>query len=332
MLSAAVTVWLVGVVFWLVFHKIQSSTSTSPVVGGWPLLGCLIPFATQGAAFISSCRLQYGDMFQLCLPGQKIVFLFHPDAIQAFFQSPDSKISFRLAVERFTQRVFGLPSKDFFPQHMAMLDALRGLLTPLHLHELAKVQLAAMEEAADVVLPCEGEVELMEAVNQILTPAAIKMLFGSAFLEEHGPENVLRAFATFESGFELAASPVPHWLQRGWCKSRAWLLSAFRQSLAEGHFRGQLVDQLLQQVPMPEHAVPHVLLAVLWASLANTIPATFWTLAYLLQPEQWHQLAEVQQLLSQLGNNLQQPVSEAHAHLIQAGCFTTQYKAWGLRQ
>ncbi|KAK9852608.1 hypothetical protein WJX84_003407 [Apatococcus fuscideae] len=175
-----------------VSHTFRVSTSTSPVVGGWPLLGCLIPFATQGAAFISSCRLQYGDMFQLCLPGQKIVFLFHPDAIQAFFQSPDSKISFRLAVERFTQR------------------------------------LAAMEEAADVVLPCEGEVELMEAVNQILTPAAIKMLFGSAFLEEHGPENVLRAFATFESGFELAASPVPHWLQRGWCKSRAWLLSAFR--------------------------------------------------------------------------------------------------------
>lgn len=63
-----------------------------------------------------------------------------------------------MAVERFTQRVFGLPSKDFFPQHMAMLDALRGLLTPVHLQRLAKVQLAAMEAAADLALPSEGEV------------------------------------------------------------------------------------------------------------------------------------------------------------------------------
>ena len=68
----------------------------------------------------------------------------------------------------------------------------------------------------------------MEAVNQILTPAAIKMLFGAAFLDRHGPRHVLTAFATFESGFELAASPVPHWLQRSWCSSRAQLLCAFR--------------------------------------------------------------------------------------------------------
>ena len=89
---------------------------------------------------------------------------------------------------------------------------------------------------------CNMQVELMGAVNQILTPAAIEMLFGAAFLKRHssrgvpqeasfkrhGQADVLTAFATFESGFELAASPVPHWLQPTWCTSRAWLLSAFR--------------------------------------------------------------------------------------------------------
>ena len=67
----------------------------------------------------------------------------------------------RLAVERFTHRVFGLPSKDFFPQHMAMLDALRGLLTPQHMHGLAQVQLAAMRDAADTILPAHGEVGIL---------------------------------------------------------------------------------------------------------------------------------------------------------------------------
>ena len=41
---------------------------------------------------------------------------------------------------------------------MAMLDALRGLLTPVHLHQLATVQMAAMEAAADLALPSDGEV------------------------------------------------------------------------------------------------------------------------------------------------------------------------------
>ena len=70
----------------------------------------------------------------------------------------ESMLDGRLAVERFTQRVFKLPSKDFFPQHMALLDALRSLLHPGHLQELADIQLAAMRHEADAVLPAAGEV------------------------------------------------------------------------------------------------------------------------------------------------------------------------------
>ena len=55
---------------------------------------------------------------------------------------------------------------------------------------------------------------------------------------------------------------------------------------------------------------------------ANTVPATFWTLAYLLQPKQAHHLAEVQQLLGQSPDGLHQSDSKAEAHLIQAGQLT----------
>ncbi|KAK9866545.1 hypothetical protein WJX84_008214 [Apatococcus fuscideae] len=303
MLVALFTLGLLGLAPWLISNHRLASNNT-PTVASWPVFGSILPFATRGASFIHVCRLKYGDAFRLRLPGQSVVFLFHPKAIQVFFQSPDSEISFRLAVERFTNRVFGLPSKDFYPQHMAMLDALRGLLTPQHMHGLAQVQLAAMRDAADAILPAHGEVDLMETVSQVLTPAAIRMLFGAAFLERHGTQAVLRAFATFESGFELAASPVPHWLQPGWRRARAWLLSALRQSLACGDLEGQVVGQLLHQVPMPQQATPHILLAVLWASLANTVPATFWTLAYLLQPEHAHHMEDVQRLIT--GNGADQ--------------------------
>ena len=44
-----------------------------------------------------------------------------------------------------------------------------------------------------------------------------------------------------------------------------------RQSIAAGDFDGQVVGRLLRQVPMPQPAVPHVLLAVLWASLVSIL-------------------------------------------------------------
>ncbi len=44
----------------------------------------------------------------------------------------------RPAVEQFTQRVFGLPSKHFFPQHETMLRTLRSLLGPDDLPDLAR--------------------------------------------------------------------------------------------------------------------------------------------------------------------------------------------------
>ena len=36
---------------------------------------------------------------------------------------------------------------------------------------------------------------------------------------------------------------------------------------------------------MRDSLAPHVMLAVMWAALANTVPAAFWAVAFLLQPK-----------------------------------------------
>ncbi len=48
-------------------------------------------------------------------------------------------------MEQFTQRVFGLPSREFFPRHADVLVALRHLLVPAALREHA-AQLAALAD------------------------------------------------------------------------------------------------------------------------------------------------------------------------------------------
>ncbi|KAL3148124.1 hypothetical protein ABBQ38_014405 [Trebouxia sp. C0009 RCD-2024] len=132
------------------------------------------------------------------------------------------------------------------------------------------------------------EVDLMCCIKQILFPAALESIFGAAFLQHHGSRPLQIAFFAFEEGFELAASPVPHFLQPSFCQGRRALLEAFRISWAEGHFEGTVVGHLLEGAPELHCIAPNVLLALLWASLANTIPATFWSLAFLLLPDNAH--------------------------------------------
>ena len=72
------------------------------------------------------------------------------------------------------------------------------------------------------------QADLMSCIKKILFPAALESLFGSTFLRHHGSEHLQKAFFAFEEGFELAASPVPHFLQPPFCKGRRALLEAFR--------------------------------------------------------------------------------------------------------
>lgn len=68
----------------------------------------------------------------------------------------------------------------------------------------------------------------MTMVKDILFPSAVESLFGVQFLQHHSSNHLQQAFFAFEAGFELAASPVPHWLQRKFCRAKQDLLEAFR--------------------------------------------------------------------------------------------------------
>lgn len=57
---------------------------------------------------------------------------------------------------------------------------------------------------------------------------AVSTIFGEEFVKRVG-EGTLRAhFQTFESGFELAASPLPLLFQPAFCRARGALLAALR--------------------------------------------------------------------------------------------------------
>lgn len=76
--------------------------------------------------------------------------------------------------------------------------------------------------------PGAMQLELFGAVKDTLFDASVQTLFGAPFVNHHGCAPLQKAFYEFEEGFEMAASPVPHFLQPTFCKARTTLLAALR--------------------------------------------------------------------------------------------------------
>jgi hypothetical protein len=77
----------------------------------------------------------------------------------------------------------------------------------------------------------------------------------------------------------------------------------------------------MQACGLPEQYVPNMLLAVLWASQANAVPAAFWSLGFLLLPENRRHLQAVVQEAQQAataGTDTPEPAADnaqlSHAH------------------
>uniref|UniRef100_A0A7S0VC43 Cytochrome P450 n=1 Tax=Polytomella parva TaxID=51329 RepID=A0A7S0VC43_9CHLO len=280
----------------------------APQVPGVPILGNVIGLARYGVSFLGACRETWGDVFTLNLGNQKMTFLCEPKMIEHFFKAPDSEITFRPAVEQFTQRVFGLPSQTFFPVHSAVLSALRNLLVPGKLADISeKVASLAFaflrndspSSSSHVASPAPQN--LFHFIRHWVFCVGVEVLFGSEFLHKgpHGSVAALAAeFWIFEEGFELAASPLPHLLQPRWIRARARLLTWLSHAYKDGQFDGTPVGDLVKDTEgLADEIAPNMILALLWASQANTAGATFWLAARLALPQE---AARRRQILDEL--------------------------------
>ncbi|KAL4517297.1 hypothetical protein Ndes2526B_g00518 [Nannochloris sp. 'desiccata'] len=299
----------------------NSTVRPPPCVVGLPLLGNALPLGKEGANFLYKCWKRYGDAFTLHAAGQKMTFLFSPHSLVHYLRAPETELSFLPAVEQWTERVFGLPPAEFLPRHHLILSSTRNLvgrkgaenidqhaktLMPLLKKGISKWLMNADNDLDEKQQQHQQQhlstsnasawvkLELSEAIAKLVFSASVEALFGAAFLQRHGAGYLYPAFFEFEQCFELAASPIPHFLQPKFRIAREKLLKAITKSYLSGDFAGFMIGDLIQVSGMPPHAVPNMILAVLWASQANTVPTAFWTIGFLLLPE--HKSTYLQQI------------------------------------
>ncbi|XP_013085318.2 24-hydroxycholesterol 7-alpha-hydroxylase-like isoform X2 [Biomphalaria glabrata] len=264
-------------------------------VGQLPQAPRLKGTAIDSMSSSASKTRSLGPVYTLKVAGERMTFLTDAKDFHNFFQSTD--VDFQKAVQSSVQKIASVTEEAFFKNHTKIHDTVKGRLS-FHklppfcetLHSKFKEHLVGIKNQITIKNGCEFEAELNDLVRSTMYKSIMDNLFGDGVLPTHDEaafKEFEKNFLIFDEQFEYAAR-LPKIFLREWTKSKNWLLQMFTR----------VTKQCMQTIPadVESRSLLQTLIAVidddfspnwsmmmLWASLANAIPITFWTLCMIYQ-------------------------------------------------
>ncbi|XP_061176451.1 24-hydroxycholesterol 7-alpha-hydroxylase-like [Saccostrea echinata] len=292
-----------SIFYFFSYRKRLQNNKYPPSYEGWiPWLGCAFEFGVAPLGFIEKKRRELGPIFTLGVAGERLTFLTENEDFYHFFQS--SNVDFQRAVQDSVQNVASVSEESFMQNHTKIHDMLKGRLASSRLSEVTPHLLQQFKERILTVFGPEGESDLFNLVRKTMYAGVINNLFGDNTLpteEAEEFERLCKHFVIFDEQFEYGARLPPVFI-RDWSTAKQYLLSKFRAVVtkleSQGKNNNQTVLQTLISITDRPHA-PNYALLLLWASLANAVPLTFWALCLILSNK-----TVLQKLQSQIDDTL----------------------------
>ncbi|XP_070567755.1 24-hydroxycholesterol 7-alpha-hydroxylase-like [Ptychodera flava] len=293
---------------WHLLRRKQSDLP--PAISGWiPWLGCAIELGKAPLDFIKQCKTKHGSIFTIATTGQRLTFVTELEDFNHFFQS--SSVDFQQAVQDAVRHTSNIGEKHFFKSHTTIHDMMKGRLAPSNLHlycsKLCKNFNAQLNKMA-----ASGKDDLMFIVRRIMFTAVVNNLFGDDVLPttDEKIQELEDKFVKYDEDFEYG-SQLPEFVVKPWAECKHWLLSLFGgviQKLEKEFQKPDTEQTLLKSLydNVDREVAPNFSLLLLWASQANAIPITFWTLAFIFSDKE---------VLKSLGDEIESAVGDREGDL-----------------
>ncbi|XP_035630868.1 24-hydroxycholesterol 7-alpha-hydroxylase [Oncorhynchus keta] len=267
-----------------------------PCIKGWiPWFGVAFEFGKSPLTFISQARDKYGPVFTVVAAGKRLTFVTLHEDFRTFFMSKD--VDFEQAVQEPVHNTASISKESFYKFHPACNTLIKGRLTPGNVAQLTDHLCEEFNDHLET-LGDQGSGGLNELVRAVMYPAVMSNLLGkynspgSPFTMEQFKEK----FAIYDEGFEYG-SQLPDMFLREWASSKCWLLSLLGNMVVKAEDDETSSESgnrtLLQHLVtlITDKFLPNYGLLMLWASLANAIPITFWAVAFILSNPTVYQTA-----------------------------------------
>ncbi|XP_053107014.1 cytochrome P450 7A1 isoform X2 [Hemicordylus capensis] len=313
-------------------RKAKRRLSEPPLENGiLPYLGCALQFGANPLTFLKARQKKYGPIFTCRLAGKYVHFLTDPFSYHSVMQQGrhlDWK-KFHFAT---SAKAFGHRSID--PNDGNTTENIQQTFTrTLQGNALNSLSEAMMENLHYVMVQSNAlKMNSIDWVTDKLYEFCCRVMFESGFLTLFGAEfntghkkilsfdqevqrtlilNALENFKEFDQIFPALVAGLPIHLFKGAHSAREKLAEALlhenlkkRENISELISLRMFLNDTLSTFDDKEKAKTH--LAVLWASQANTIPATFWSLFHLIRNPEAMKAAteEVQRVLAKTNEKI----------------------------
>ncbi|XP_044522037.1 cytochrome P450 7B1, partial [Gracilinanus agilis] len=261
-----------------------------PLINGWiPFFGVAFKMKMDPLKKIKEYQKKYGDLFTLYISGKYFTFVLdpfqYPLVLKNHKQFDFSKFSNEITHKVFT--VSGLPQvKEEMKENYKYLQS-KFLEKPIYnlmqnLQHIMKKQLLQAKNWETS--------QLYKFCKSIMFEATYVTLYGKDPSPNSGEviRELMEHFVKFDNEFLSFLFPVPTLSLRTARMSREKLIQNFASEhmsklLETSEIISSRRNCLEKYTELPDHEKGAHHLAFLWASVANTIPTTFWTVYYLLQ-------------------------------------------------
>uniref|UniRef100_A0A8D0DTV1 Cytochrome P450 n=1 Tax=Salvator merianae TaxID=96440 RepID=A0A8D0DTV1_SALMN len=268
-----------------------------------PWLGYGMNFKKNSTEFLKRMWKRHGDIFTVLVGGNYLHFVMDPCTYRQIMRESKEKIDFNTFGSIIVLNAFGFPTTDI--HHKIVQIASNKYLSGKNLTALNQVMI---EKLKTVFIQRQGSGEEKKSWQQDgLFRFSYKTIFQASFLSLFGmdpekrvegkenPKNYLtqceelyEAFQKFDRLFPQMALGMLDSIGKeksNKLKNYFWDILSIK-NISQKYEVSRWVTELVQQmadVGMTEKMQTQFLLLLLWASQANTGPAAFWILAYLLK-------------------------------------------------
>lgn len=243
-----------------------------------PFLGHALAMGRDLRGLLRDCQREHGDVFTLLVAGTRMTFVMDPFSFPHVLRAEDD-MSFHDIEEMFGRRAFGYLPMARSGLDRDEVDSLYGrflksaVVGPLSARACDRLRVAlAHEVGADW-----RQRGLYELVSRSVFTAGLEALFGVGVADHDLVDDFIRYdrwFPVLVAGAPIAALP-------GARASYARVLAAVDALRADASDFIRTRDDMFRRTPRDNRN--RLQGAVVWAASANTMPAAFWSLAYLLR-------------------------------------------------
>ncbi|XP_021052177.1 25-hydroxycholesterol 7-alpha-hydroxylase [Mus pahari] len=264
-----------------------------PLIKGWvPYLGMALKFFKDPLTFLQTLQRQYGDTFTVFLAGRYITFALNPFQYQYVMKSPK-----QLSFQKFSRR---LSAKAFSTKKLLTDDGLNEdihkiylLLQGKPLDALLETMIQEVKEIfeSQLLKNTDWKTERIFAFcSSLVFEITFTTLYGKILADNKKQiiSELRDDFLKFDDVFPYLISDIPTQLLRNAESLQKKIIKCLTsEKLAQLQGQSEVVqerkDILKRYYRHDDSEIGAHHLGLLWASLANTIPAMFWTMYYVLR-------------------------------------------------